>query len=104
MLVEIAKVTLLNFGRRAFVAYCGFFLYQIVLGIDVLRRFAIDWYGYLLHFIRLAKLSVKVRFPDPILVPAPFLSLIILALVSLYLVLSLRVLPRNVPAETASSN
>lgn len=87
VLVEIAKVTLLNLGRRALVAYCGFCLYQVLLGVDVLRRFAVDWYGYLLHFLRLAKLSGEVRFPDPLPLPAPFLSLILLALISAYLVL-----------------
>ena len=90
VLVEIAKVSLLNLGRRALVAYCGFCIFQVVLGVDVLRRFAVDWYGYLLHFFRLAKLSGDVRFPDPLPVPAPFLSLMFLALMSLYLVLGLR--------------
>jgi len=95
VLVEIAKMTLLSLGRRALVAYCGFCLYQVVLGVDVLRRFAVDWYGYLLHFLRLAKLSGQVRFPDPLPVPAPFLSLIFLALMSLYLVLGLRGRPSS---------
>lgn len=90
VLAEIAKVTLLKLGQRTLVAYCGFCLYQVFLGFDVLRRFAVDWYGYLLHFLRLAKLSGEVRFPDPLPIPPPFLSLIPLALLSLNLVLSLR--------------
>jgi hypothetical protein len=87
VLVEVGKVALLSLGRRALVAYLGFCLFQIALGLDTLRRYAVDWYGYLLHYFRIARLSSEVRFPDPLPIPAPYLSMTLLALLSVYLIL-----------------
>jgi hypothetical protein len=93
LVVEVAKMVLLRLGSRALGAYLSFCLLQATLVIDVLRRFAVDWYGYLLHFFRLAKLSNEVRYPEPLLIPPPFLSLLCLMATSLYLLVLLRSRP-----------
>lgn len=90
LIVEFGKAILVRSGSGVLGAYLGLCLLQAALAIDVLRRFAVDWYGYLLHFFRLAKLSNEVRFPDPLLVPPPLLSLFFLMATSLYLLVFLR--------------
>jgi hypothetical protein len=100
LIVEIGKVMLLRLGPGVLGAYLGLCLLQAALAIDVLRRFAVDWYGYLLHFFRLAKLSNQVRFPDPLLVPPPLLSLLFLMATSLYLLMLLRGQPPADERET----
>ena len=95
-LVELGKVALLVAGVRSIGAFMLLGLLQLSIGLDVLRRLATDWYGYALHFLRLASLSHEVRFPDPLPIPAPYFSLIVLVAASAILFgLARREMPRD---------
>lgn len=71
--VEVSKAILS--GRVGQLGYWALCAYQLVLGVDIMRTFALDWYGYLLYFVRLSNLTTEQPFPDPVPWPPPFLSL-----------------------------
>jgi hypothetical protein len=79
-LVEFAKL-LLSIARLATIpTHLVLVGLQVLLVVDALRQFALDWYGYGLHFVRLAPLSSALLYPDPVPVPPPLLSLAGLAM------------------------
>jgi hypothetical protein len=80
--VELSKALLT--GRLGQSAYWAFCTYQATLGIDIMRRFALDWYGYLLHFLRLSALTHEQPYPDPLAIPQPLLSFAGLVLALLF--------------------
>lgn len=79
--VELAKpqVLALSKWRGRCMFLCAVF--QGALVLDTLRRHAWDWYGYLLYFLRLTKLSYDNPRPEVISLPAPWLSFLVLAFV-----------------------
>jgi YD repeat-containing protein len=53
LLSEIAKILAITIPGRRISFYVTFSVYQLILMIDVLRKYAWDWYGYLLYFSRI---------------------------------------------------
>jgi hypothetical protein len=80
LLSEIAKMTARPIPGRRLLFYATCYFFQISLTIDVLRKFAWDWYGYLLYFMRIIDLSYDRPRPEVIPIPSPWLSLIALGL------------------------
>jgi hypothetical protein len=86
LLSEVAKIMSTVLPGRRIAFYVAFSIYQATLVIDVLRRFSWDWYGYLLYFARLTKLSYNRPQPEVLPIPSPWLSLLaLLACTVLYI-------------------
>jgi len=80
VLAEVAKGIFCSGCTRKVLVQCSFVVYQACLLLDVMRRYAWDWYGYLLYFCRLIELSYERPRPEVLALPAPWLSFLSLLL------------------------
>lgn len=78
LVAELAKVMASALPGRRSLRHLCLTLYQITLVLDILRKYAWDWYGYLLYFARLISLSHDRPRPEVIPIPPPWLSLLLL--------------------------
>lgn len=78
LLAETAKLRVAALPSHRLLCYGSFLLFQISLIIDALRRYAWDWYGYLLYFVRLITLSHAEPRPEVLPVSPPWLSFLVL--------------------------
>lgn len=78
LLVEVAKVMAAVLPGRRTWCYISFAIYQAALVVDVLRKYAWDWYGYLLYFARLVTLSYDRPRPEILPLSSPWLSFLVL--------------------------
>jgi hypothetical protein len=74
LMVELTKLYLLRYGKKATTSYLTLLLFQVGLALDALRLRAPDWYGYGLHFVRLIQLRWERPLPDVLPIPGPWLS------------------------------
>lgn len=77
LMVEIAKAMISALPGRQTWSYTLLSIYQASLLIDVLRKYAWDWYGYLLYFTRLITLSYDRPRPEVLPIPPPWLSFLL---------------------------
>jgi hypothetical protein len=81
LVAELAKANLVvAVQRRIRLGLSAFVLYQITLFIDILRKHAWDWYGYILYFLRLTPLRYDQPRPEVLPLTSPWLSFLALLL------------------------
>lgn len=97
LLVEPAKMMAAVLPGQRIVRHLSFLVYQATLVVDVLRRYAWDWYGYLLYFLRLVNLNYNQPRPEILPLPPPWLSFM-----ALLLCLGLCVYARHQPVRQAT--
>lgn len=90
LLSEIAKTTIAALPGKRIHIYVLFLLYQTTLAIDALRKYAWDWYGYLLYFARLIELRYDRPQPEILPLSSPWLSLVALLLCMSMTVIDIR--------------
>jgi hypothetical protein len=78
LLTEIAKTMIAAVPGRRALTHVAFSVYQATLVVDIIRKYAWDWYGYLLYFARLIQLSYDRPRPEVLPVSSPWLSLLAL--------------------------
>lgn len=94
VLTEVAKVSVIGLPGHL-PLYGTFLIFQATLVVDVLRKYAWDWYGYLLYYLRLTNLSYDQPRPEILPIPSPWLSMfVLLGCASLYTI-SLRAKTRS---------
>ncbi len=80
LIVEAAKFLVALAPLRRPALSLALSAFQITLAVDILRKYAWDWYGYGLYFARLITLSYEHPKPDVLPIPTPWCSFIILIL------------------------
>lgn len=78
LVVEVAKLLVTASPTRRTALPLALSVFQITLAIDILRKYAWDWYGYGLYFARLISLSYERPKPEVLPVPTPWCSFIML--------------------------
>ncbi len=96
LLVEPAKMMASVLPGQRIARHLSFVVYQAMLVVDILRRYAWDWYGYLLYFLRLVNLDYNQPRPEILPLPPPWLSFM-----ALLLCLGLCVYARDQPDSRA---
>jgi len=78
LLADLAKILAAARSGRSILVSVAFLVYQVTLVIDIMRKYAWDWYGYSLYFARLVKLRYDKPRPEVLPISSPWLSLLAL--------------------------